>query len=108
METVLSKNLIFIRLTDERWHHIVEGHPEMHPHRADVLDTLSNPDFICKGENGELKAVRAHSTVGKVLVVVYKEIGEDGFVITAHLGREKTPPSLKKRELVWKRPNFTE
>lgn len=80
----------------------------MHPHRAAVLATVSDPDFICKGDNGELKAVRARPTNGNVLVVVYKEIGDDGFVITAHLGREKTQRSLQKREIVWKRPNYTE
>lgn len=109
MEAVLSKNLILICLTDERWQRIVEGHPEMHSYRERVLSTVREPDFIGKGENSELKAVSAQSEDERVLVVVYKEInGDDGSIITAHMGRTKTRESLKKREIVWKRPNYTE
>ena len=41
--SVLGKE---IRLPDERWTHIVEGHPEMAGHRNDVLLTLIEPDFV--------------------------------------------------------------
>ena len=83
MEAVLSKNLILICLTDERWQRIVEGHPEMHSYRERVLSTVREPDFIGKGENSELKAVSAQSEDERVLVVVYKEInGDDGSIST--------------------------
>ena len=32
-----------VRLTDDRWAHIVGGHPYMAPHRADVLRAIGNP-----------------------------------------------------------------
>jgi hypothetical protein len=32
-----------VRLTDDRWAHIVDGHPYMAPHRADVLRAIENP-----------------------------------------------------------------
>lgn len=71
-----------------------------------ILATIRNPDFICEGDAGELKAVSPVLPDGKVLVVVYREVSEsDGFVITAHLGRTKTIESLRKRKIVWKQQN---
>jgi hypothetical protein len=32
-----------VHLTAERWEHIIEGHPYMAPHRADVLRAVQAP-----------------------------------------------------------------
>ncbi len=77
-----------IRLTPERWRHIVSRHPELEPFIDAVLATLSSPDFVVKGRVGELIAVRLLPKLPiriKHLMVAYKELdGRDGFVITAH------------------------
>jgi len=39
-----------IRLTDERWPHIVEGHPEMAGYLNDVLLAVAAPDKIIEGD----------------------------------------------------------
>lgn len=39
---VLSKNNIYIRLTDERWAHIVEEHCELAGMQLEVLDAIAN------------------------------------------------------------------
>lgn len=103
MPIVYSCNNIPIRLTDERWQHIVERHPEMATQRERVLETVSRPEMIQQGDYGELLAIHFyHKTplTQKYLVVVYKEIGvDDGFIITAYF---TTQPSVR-RIVLWKR-----
>jgi hypothetical protein len=87
-----------IRLTDERWAHIAEEHCEMAGLRHEVLEAVAGPERIVAGGAGELLAVRA-SEAGKWLVVVYKELRDDGFVITASLTRRVA--SLERRKQLW-------
>ena len=85
MEVAYSVNGVPIRLTYERWYHIVENHDELASYFYEVLDTVEKPDFIVRGNKGVLKATR---NIGrkKWLVVVYRELSKyDGFVITAYL-----------------------
>jgi hypothetical protein len=103
MMIVNSCNNIPIRLTDERWQHIVTRHPEMNDLKKQVLETVTEPDMIQKGDFGESLAIRFyHKTplTSKFLVVAYREVSPgDGFIITAYLTNE---PS-NKRIILWKR-----
>ncbi len=58
IEKNLSKNNIPIRLTEERWAHIVEEHCELAGRRLDILETISSPSRILAGGDNELLAVR--------------------------------------------------
>jgi len=87
-----------IRLTDERWTHIVEEHCELAGMRLEVLDTVANPSRIMAGETGQLLAVR-ETVIGKNLVVVYRELEDDGFVITAFITSKTN--SLNRRNQIW-------
>jgi len=98
IEIVLSKNNIPIRLTDERWTHIVEEHCELAGLRMEVLDTVANPSRILEGGTGELLAVQ-EIHANKHLVVIYREIENDGFIITAFI-TSKTK-SLDRRNQLW-------
>ena len=98
LEIVQSKNEISIRLTDERWAHIIEEHCELAGLRLEVLENISNPSKILEGGDGELLAVR-ETEKDKFLVVVYRELISDGFVITAFLTRRKQ--YLNRRKQVW-------
>lgn len=40
-----SKNDKNIRLTEERWEHIVRRHPEMNEFQDKVLETIHDPDL---------------------------------------------------------------
>ncbi len=97
MDVAHSANDVPIRLTYERWYHIVENHDDLASMFHDVLDTVQKPDFIVRASHGALKAVRS---MGKKrwFVVVYRESSQrDGFVITAYL--------LSKRpqgEVIWR------
>ena len=86
-ETVYSKNGVPIRLTDERWAHIMEEHGELACRRLEIVETVANPTEIFAGNRSELLAVREVEP-GKYLVVVYRESQQDGFIITAFLTRK--------------------
>jgi len=98
ISVVLSKNGVPIRLTDERWTHITEEHEELAGLRQEVLKTVAEPQRIVEGKDGELLAMRELEDE-KWLVVVYRELGDDGFVITAFLTRRLR--SFEKRKRVW-------
>ncbi|MEK6791616.1 MAG: hypothetical protein AABY45_07955 [Deltaproteobacteria bacterium] len=96
MEAAYSVNGVPIRLTYERWYHIVENHDELASYFYDVLDTVGKPELIVRGNKGSYKATR---NIGrrKWLVVVYKELSKsDGFVITAYFLDSKP-----KGEIIW-------
>jgi hypothetical protein len=74
-----------IRLTEERWEHIVGRHPELAGMRMAVVMTVAAPQAVVQGGAGDRLAVRDTGT-GTWLVVAYKETPpQDGFVITAFL-----------------------
>lgn len=98
VETVNSKSGIPIRLTDERWLHITEEHCELAGLRLEVLDTVGNPTRIYAGAAGELLALK-ELEAGKWLVVVYRELGENRFVMTAFLTRRIVV--LERRRQIW-------
>jgi hypothetical protein len=97
-EEVTSRNGVAVRLTDERWTHITEEHNELAGLRLDVLETVAEPERVLSGGAGELLAVREYQP-GKCLVVVYRELGVDGFIITAFLTRRMQ--SLERRTQLW-------
>jgi len=93
-----SVNKVPIRLTYERWYHIIENHDDLASYFFDVLETIENPDFINRGNKGTLKATK---NIGKSkwLVVIYREVSNsDGFVITAYF-LDKKP----KGKIIWKK-----
>lgn len=103
MLIIYSVRGVPIRLTDERWQHIVQRHPEMSSQRDRVLETVAEPESIQQGDFGELLAIRYYAVTpltSKFLVVAYREASaEDGFIVTAYLTRQ---PS-NRRIVLWKR-----
>ena len=97
-ETVVSKNGVLIRLTDERWVHITEEHNELAGMRLEVLETITDPAQIFAGSYGELLAVREIES-DKYLIVVYRELQHDGFIITAFLTRRIQ--AIRRRQVLW-------
>jgi hypothetical protein len=79
METVNSIHGIPIRLTDERWVHIIENHDELAGYYDNVLDMIENPDYVIKGY-GDAKIGLKKFEEGKFLAVIYRETSsDDGF-----------------------------
>jgi len=99
MNKVISVNGINIRITNERWLHISEEHPEMAGYFFEVLETITDPEAVYLGNSGEYLALKEVEP-GKYIIAVYKETGiGDGFIITAFLTRRIA--QVKRREKVW-------
>ena len=96
--TAISKNGRHIRLTEERWAHINEEHRELAGLHSEVLEAITDPVRIVAGGEDELLAVR-ELDLGKYIVVVYREMESDGFIITAFLTRRFH--ALERRKQVW-------
>ena len=60
MDIGLSVNGVPIRLTAERWLHIVENHDDMAGYFDDVLEVIDNPELILPGHHGALIAIRGY------------------------------------------------
>jgi hypothetical protein len=97
-DIIQSRNGVPIRLTDERWAHIAEEHSEIGALRNQVLETVHAPEQVYAGNAGEFLAV-SEIEPRKWMVVVYRELVDDGFVITAFLTRRVA--SLERRKRVW-------
>jgi hypothetical protein len=98
MDIVTSKNGVSIRLTEERWYHIVENHDDLAGYYDQVLETVEDPDFILKGYGGALVATKGLGR-RKYLAVVYRELSrKDGFIITAYFTSQVSRRLIKWRK----------
>ena len=98
MDIAISRNSVPIRLTEERWCHIIENHDDLAGHYDDVLETVENPDFVLKGYGGALIALKGMARK-LYLAVIYKELSrDDGFVITAYFTSR-----ISRRSILWRK-----
>lgn len=89
-----------IRLTEERWNHIV-GHPEMVGQRERIVETLHAPDSIVATYSDERVHIYQRfyaqtSVTSKYMLVAVKFLEDDAFIVTAFYSRK-----VKKGELLW-------
>lgn len=98
---VISKNKVPIRLTDERWLHIITAHPEISTSDSSfALNIIKSPDMVLTGDTDELLAVKKKPGRKMWFVVVYKEINsKDGFILTAYITTDDR--WLFKRKVLW-------
>lgn len=100
MEVAKSINDVSIRLTEERWVHIVENHDDLASYYDEVLNAIEDPDYVIKGYRDAIIALKKISK-GKFLAAVYKEISKkDGFVITAHF---TSKIKLEREVILWQK-----
>lgn len=98
MNIAYSVNGVAIRLTYERWYHIIENHDDLASYFYELLETVEKPDFVIKGNRGALKAAR-NMGKNKWLVAIYREVSKtEGFIITAYF-LDNRP----KGEVIWQR-----
>ena len=98
MDVARSVNGVPIRLTDERWSHIVNEHDEMEEYYDDVIRVIESPDVVLRESGGALIAVRGYGH-RQYLNVFYRELSDDdGFVITAYFARH-----MARGKVVWRR-----
>jgi hypothetical protein len=100
---IISKSGIGIRLTAERWAHIVEAHDYMAGNQDLIFETVENPDIIVQGEKEEMISLRHYDKTSistKTMVVFYREQKADGFIITAFM--TSRPEKIQSKGVVWK------
>ena len=102
MEIALSIHSVQIRLTSERWLHIVENHDDLAGRFYDALEVVAEPNYVLEGKSGEFLAVKKDRPFS--FIVVYRELSRDGFVITA-FQTTKSHQLLKTRKIVWRKQN---
>ena len=99
MDSALSIDGIAIRLTEERWFHIVENHDDLAGYYDEVLEVIADPELVIPGYGGSVIAVRSYGR-RRYLFVVYRQVSSaDGFVITAYFSTK-----INRRKALWKRP----
>jgi hypothetical protein len=102
--SVISKNGKEIKLSEERWYHIVESHDYMAGNQDIIFETLESPDIILEGKKEEFIALKYYAKTSiseKHAVVIYKEQEKDGFVITTFMTSK--PESIIQKGVVWKK-----
>src|SRR5260370_26112380 len=88
VELVYSVNDMPIRLTDERWEHIISNKSYMAAYFERMLDSVEHPTWILQGYAGAFVAVVSLGRQ-RYLHVVYRELSqEDGFIVTAFLAQK--------------------
>lgn len=106
---VASTNNVPIRLTEERWLHIMEYHRELELFQPESLLTIANPDklyFSPPRLKPNFAAVKvfarlAEFSLAKNLVVHYREVSpSNGFILTALVMSDKR---LNRRFKLWQR-----
>jgi len=98
IDVALSVDGVPIRLTLERWFHIVENHDDMASYYDDVLETIENPNTILRGYRGTLIAARNYGHQ-RYLMVIYRQVSaNDGFVITAYFTSK-----IDRKKAIWQR-----
>ena len=96
MDIAYSVNGVPIRLTEERWEHVVSNKPYMETYYEKVLEAIETPTWILRGYAGALVSVLSVAK-RNYLHVVYREVSQDdGFVITAFLSRK-----VNRRMIIW-------
>jgi hypothetical protein len=90
-----------IRLTTERYHHILE-HPEMLEQLEKIIETLANPQLIVATHADE--SVRVYHrfyditpVTSKFLQIAVKILSDDAFILTAFFSKRE-----KKGRILWK------
>ena len=89
-----------IRLTDERFNHILE-HPEMASMGDRIGETLARPKTVIESLSDPAARLYYRFYVGtkvgdKYLCVIVKVSGDDAFVVTAYL-----TDAVKKGRVIW-------
>ena len=98
LDIVKSIDGVPIRLTDERWEHILENHSYMSGFYEEILNAVSYPEFITRGNKGTKIAI-VNLGRRRWLHVVFREINQsDGFIISAFIDEV-----FEKSKVIWSR-----
>lgn len=69
-----------------------------------IFETVEDPDIIVEDDDGALIAIKyyPHTSIGeKNVAVVYKELSDDGFVITTFMTSKLE--KITRKGIIWKK-----
>jgi hypothetical protein len=92
-------------ISEERWTHVVEAYDYMAGNMELVIEPIEDPDTMVVGSKGEVIALRTYETTvlsEKYVVAVYREFGDDGFLITAFM--PSRPDTILRKGILWQKP----
>lgn len=98
-----SINGVPVRLTDERWKHILYSHPELASFRDTLLDAVENPDYILASSRGALAAVVVLGRKAFLHVFYVEKSRHDGFILSAYVQAK-----MDKAKIIWRKENREE
>lgn len=90
-----------IRLTDERYQHIIEKHPEIKGQESKIKGTIKKPELVRKSVYSRdvllfYRHYKRTPVTEKYLAVGIKVLNSGGFVVTAYF-----TDRVKKGDVVW-------
>jgi hypothetical protein len=98
MDIAYSVDGVPVRLTAERWLHIVENHDDLAGYYEDILATIEDPDVVLSGQRNSRIAVKSYGRK-RYLAVIYRQTSKtDGFVITAFF-----TDRIDRKKALWKK-----
>lgn len=81
-----------VRLTHTQWNHVTLRHGELRGQETKIKETLQEPDFVLYSErddNYQYHKFYSETPVSeKYLLVVVRQLNDEGFVITAFFLRK--------------------
>ncbi len=86
-----------VKLTHERYLHIILRHPEILDKENEIKEALENPDFIKESKHDNTVLLFYKSSNKEYIVVVVKRV-EKAFVLTAY-----ATDFIKEGDMIWKR-----
>lgn len=95
---------ITIRLTEERWNHIVEAHPELKKFKGYIITTVKTPDSLFFNEfTGQYIFIKEFvKFITENLIAYVQKEDDEGFVVTSHpISKKRIARKIKK----WKKLN---
>jgi len=88
-----------IKLTKERYLHIISRHPELEGKEKEIKKTLENSDFVQESVYDKNVLLYYRNINRKrYFVVVTKILNNHGFIITAYIANV-----IKKGDIIWKK-----
>jgi hypothetical protein len=88
MEPPISINNIRIDIPAERWHILIEAHPEIKKLAYELQETIENPDTIFQTVKKEKIAVREYDK-GEYIAAIYRETPDSrGMLLTAYITKD--------------------
>jgi hypothetical protein len=76
-----------IILSDERWEHVIDGHPELSAWRARVVEIAMRPERSMDGRRADEQWFYGEGGPSRWIKVVVQWDGSRGFVVTAFARR---------------------